>query len=636
MSNIIAMLPDAVANQIAAGEVIQRPASVIKELMENAIDAGANNIQVIVRDAGRSLIQVIDNGKGMSEVDALLCWERHATSKISSADQLFNLRTKGFRGEALASIAAIAQVEMKTRQEENDLGTLVKIEGSKIKEEAPCQCAVGTSFSIKNLFYNVPARRNFLKSDAVEMKHIIEEFQRLAIPHHNLSFQLYHNGNELFNQKAQSSRQRLVGTFGSKYDERLVPVEEETEIVSIQGFVGKPEFARRTRGEQYLFVNNRFIKSTYLNHAVSKAFEDLLPEGAFPFYTLFLSIEPHLIDVNIHPTKTEIKFQDERSIYAILRSCVRRSLGRFNIAPSLDFDQESSLNLDQYNEHKAIVHPSISVNPNYNPFDGEDVSYSRSASSPLAAPSFKSGGFSSPKKEKNENWKELYAITRELEAKGRKSDEEDFDFKEAGEALVEHQKEAFKVDQYTDQALFQLHRRYVVTQIRSGMIVIDQQRAHERILFEHFLEVLEHHNGLTQQSLFPETVSLSPSDHAIICGLIPSLNALGFDIEEFGQHDLIVRGVPVEAGSLSAEELLERFLEHVKHDSDKTGIPGKEATAKSLALGSSIRPGTKMESQEMRSLVDQLFACEVPYFSPKGQPTILTFTLEDLDQKFKR
>lgn len=632
------MLPDAVANQIAAGEVIQRPASVIKELMENAIDAGASTIQVIVKDAGRSLIQVIDDGKGMSEVDALMCWERHATSKISSADQLFSLNTKGFRGEALASIAAVAQVEMKTRQADEELGRMVCIEGSKIKEEEPCQCSKGTSFSIKNLFFNVPARRNFLKSDAVEMKHIIEEFQRLAIPHAGLAFQLYHNGNELFNLKAQSSRQRIVGTFGAKYDERLVPVEEETDIVSVMGFVGKPEFARRTRGEQYLFVNDRFIKSTYLNHAISKAFEDLLPEGSFPFYTLFLSIEPHLIDVNIHPTKTELKFQDERAIYAILRSCVRRSLGRFNIAPSLDFDQESSLNLDAYDENKTVVPPSISVNPNYNPFDSKSTQ--QRSSDPVEHSSSSSSDFGatvspSPRKERDGNWKELYAITRELESQGRNSPE-DLDFAAAGAALEESQKEAFKVDQHTDQALFQLHRRYVVTQIRSGMIVIDQQRAHQRILFEHYLEVLANHKGSTQQSLFPETVSLGPSDHALISALIPSLNALGFDIEEFGQNDLIVRGVPVEAGGLSAEELLERFLDSVKHDADRSGVPGKEDTAKSLAMGSSIRPGTKMESEEMRSLVDELFACEVPYFSPRGLPTIITFTLEDLDQKFKR
>ena len=374
MPDIIQLLPDAVANQIAAGEVIQRPASAVKELLENAIDAGSDTISLVIKDAGKALIQVNDNGFGMSETDARLSFERHATSKIKSADDLFNINTKGFRGEALASIAAIAQVELKTKIVGTDLGTQIIIEGSEVKEQEVCNCSKGTSFSIKNLFYNVPARRNFLKSNPVEIKHIIEEFQRVAMVHADIAFSMYNNGNEVFNLKKGSFRQRIVGIFGEKYNQKLVPVTENTDIVSIEGFVSKPEFAKKTRGEQYFFVNDRFIKNPYLNHAVNNAFDQLLSKDQFPSYFLKLTIDPSKIDINIHPTKTEIKFEDERAIYAIIRTAVKQALGKFNIAPTLDFEQESSFNVPLMKSSDSVKAPSIKVNKDYNPFETKTIS----------------------------------------------------------------------------------------------------------------------------------------------------------------------------------------------------------------------------------------------------------------------
>lgn len=617
MSSIIEMLPDSVANQIAAGEVIQRPASVVKELIENAIDASASEITLIVKDSGRSLVQMIDNGSGMSSLDARVCFERHATSKITSADQLFTLQTKGFRGEALASIAAIAQVELKTKMDEDELGTRLTIEASKVKSEEACQTSNGSSFSVKNLFYNVPARRNFLKSDGVELKHIIEEFQRVAIPHYFIAFKLYHNGNELFNLPSQGARQRLGAIFGSKYDERLVPVQEETDIVKIEGFIGKPQFAKRTRGEQYFFVNDRFIKSSYLNNALTKAYEDLLPDSSFPFYSLFLTIEPSLIDVNIHPTKTEIKFQDERAIYAILRSSVRQALGKFNVAPSIDFDQEQSLNISNFDQNKELVVPNIDINHHYNPFEQSSNPSGSGSSSGLGL----AGSFGNKPKATPEQWKSLYDIGNEINSIKKASPE------------PQEQKSLHLLSE-SDQPIFQLHRKYIVTQIRSGLMMVDQHRAHQRILFEHFTANLAHQDGATQQSLFPETIQLSPTDHALVVGMIKELLALGFDLDDFGSNCVVVRGVPVEAQEYSAEVLLESFVEQLKHSSDQSGIPGQQEIAKALASSSAVSYGKMLNEQEMRSLIDQLFACQVPYYSPKGHTTVSTMKLEDIAQKF--
>ena len=616
MSDIIQLLPDSVANQIAAGEVVQRPSSVVKELVENSIDSGAKMVKLIIKDAGRALIQVIDDGNGMSENDARLAFERHATSKITNAEELFAIRTKGFRGEALASIAAIAHVELKTRPIENDLGTLVEIEGSVIKTHEPCQCAAGTSFSVKNLFYNVPARRNFLKSDAVETKHILDEFQRIALPHPDIEFRMYHNEQELFHLKPGNTRQRLVAFFGTRYDERLVPVSEETDIVRIRGFVGKPEFARRTRGEQFFFVNNRFIKSNYLNHAVKTAFEGLIGEGQHPFYALHLEVDPGLIDVNIHPTKTEIKFQDERSIYAILRSSVKQALGKFSVAPSLDFEQETSIQIAPLHSDREVPHPSIQVNSNYNPFHtAEKLGSSGKSGGALAS------RFGNDRVEP-EQWKALYAITEELE--GLSNSDQRTAQQGADRELETHM------------ATFQLHRKYIVTTIRSGMIIVDQQRAHERVMYEFYQNCLKKQTGSSQQLLFPQTITLSASDFTLVESIIDELHAAGFEAEPFGGKELIIRGVPAESKNTDPVRFLESVLEEVKNHSDRKNEEHLDTVALALARSSSIRAGQVLAEIEMRELLDQLFACELPYHSATGTPTIVTFTLSELEQKFKK
>lgn len=457
MPDIIQLLPDAVANQIAAGEVVQRPASAVKELLENAIDAGADQIRLIVKNAGKSLIQVTDNGCGMSITDARHCFERHATSKIRKAEDLFEIRTMGFRGEAMASIAAIAQVELKTKRIEDELGTVIEIEGSEIINQYPENIAAGTNISVKNLFYNIPARRNFLKSNPVEMRHIIEEFQRVALAHPQIFFSLHSDGNELFHLPKESLKQRIVHLFGNSYNQRLVPVEEDTTILRVTGFIGKPEYAKKTRGEQYFFVNNRFVKDPYLHHAVMNAYEEILPSDAFPLYVLFIDIDPSKIDINVHPTKTEIKYEDEKSIYAILRSAVKRSLGRYNITPTLDFDQETSFNqMITQKPLDEIQAPTINFNPDFNPFETGEKSARSSAG--------KFGGYDdvfTRKAATPQNWDKLYEVTTqpsptqiplELPTEERRVPQREVSDEENGHTKL----------------FFQLHQRYIVSQIHSG------------------------------------------------------------------------------------------------------------------------------------------------------------------------
>ena len=607
MADIIQLLPDSVANQIAAGEVIQRPASAVKELLENAIDAGADTISLVIKDAGKTLIQVNDNGSGMSETDARLSFERHATSKIKQAEDLFNLNTKGFRGEALASIAAIAQVELKTKKEGEDLGTTIIIEGSEVKEQEPCSASKGTSFSIKNLFFNVPARRNFLKSNPVEIKHIIEEFQRVALVHANINFSMYNNDNEVFNLKQGSFRQRIVGVFGDKYNQKLVPVTEDTDLVQIEGFVSKPEFAKKTRGEQYFFVNDRFIKSAYLNHAVQNAFDQLLSKDQFPSYFLKLTIDPTKIDINIHPTKTEIKFEDERAIYAIIRTAVKQALGKHNIAPTLDFEQESSFNVPLMKNTDTIKAPTIKVNPNYNPFETKTVS-------------------SQPTKPKADNWDSLYSS-----------------FEKDTNEIIEHQNEkqeqqviSTNWDEEEDETktLVQLHNKYIFTQLKSGFLIIDQQRAHERILFEQFLKNLEEKQGTTQQLLFPETVDFVSADAELINELSEEIESLGFNFDKVGRNSFVVNGMPAELKDQNVKKVIESLLEQFKMNESELKLKKHENLAISMARSSAIKSGKKLSNEEMKVLVDELFACEMPYSLPNGKPTIITLNLDDLNQQF--
>ena len=619
MSDIIQLLPDSVANQIAAGEVVQRPASAVKELLENAIDAGANKIQLILKDAGKALIQVIDNGCGMSVTDARMCFERHATSKVRKAEDLFAIRTMGFRGEAMASIAAIAQVEMKTRRHEDELGTLIEIEGASVVKQEPVATSEGTSICIKNLFFNTPARRNFLKSNPAEMRHIIDEFQRVSLANPPIAFSLHHDGQEIYRLPGSSLKQRIVHLFGNNYKERLIPVEEETTIINLKGYIGKPEFAKKTRGEQFFFVNNRFIKDAYLNHAVNKAYQELLSEDNFPLYVLFIDIDPAKIDVNVHPTKTEIKYLEEKSIYAIIHSAVKRSLGKFNISPTIDFDQETGFSgMISHKAPEDIVPPTISFNPEFNPFAPEKPVASSYAS---FSKNYGGGGNMSPS---TKNWGSLYEIANHAQPEQSSME---LPVQERDGEFVPQQKQ-----------LMQLHNRYIISQIKSGLMVIDQQAAHERILYERFIMHLEDRKGASQQSLFPQTVTLSPNDYELAKSLLEDIKSLGFEVREFGKNTLVIEGIPVDLGSTNINEtqLFEHLIEGFKNSQQELKLDKRDALARSLARNSAIKNGTALGQEEMNMLIEQLFACKTPNFSISGKPVIQTIGLLELDKKFDK
>ncbi|EOR92621.1 DNA mismatch repair protein MutL [Arcticibacter svalbardensis MN12-7] len=617
MSDIIQLLPDSVANQIAAGEVVQRPSSAVKELIENSIDAGAEKIQLIVKDAGKSLIQVIDDGCGMTVTDARMCFERHATSKIRKADDLFAIRTMGFRGEAMASIAAIAQVELKTRRHEDELGTLIHIEGSEIIKQEPVSCTAGTSTCIKNLFYNTPARRNFLKGNPVELRHIIDEFQRIALAHPEVYFTFHHDGNELFHLPKASLKQRIVHLLGNAYNQRLVPLEEDTSIIVVKGFIGKPEFARKTRGEQFFFVNKRFIKDPYLNHAVLAAYEELLPDDSYPLYVLFIDIDPSKIDINVHPTKTEIKYQDEKALYAIIRSAVKRSLGQYNITPTLDFDQEtgfSSMITQQAPEE--IVQPQISFNPDFNPFES-DKKPERNTSAYFRP-------FGEDQRDVNKNWGSLYDIVDQARDKQQQTI---LDIEESENAQIKKEGRHF----------FQLHNRLIISPIKSGFMLIDQQAAHERILYERFIIQLENHQGASQQSLFPQTVTLSAADFELVKELLPDIQALGFQIREFGKNTVVVEGIPADISTnVSEVEMLEHLIEGFKNNLTLLRLDKRDNLARTLARNAALKAGTHLSQEEMNNLIDQLFACERPNSSLTGKPVIIKYSIEELLQKFDK
>ncbi|MET4080796.1 DNA mismatch repair protein MutL [Pedobacter sp. UYP30] len=611
MTDIIHLLPDAVANQIAAGEVVQRPASAVKELLENAIDAGADKIQLVVKDAGKALIQVIDNGCGMSVTDARMCFERHATSKVKKAEDLFAIRTMGFRGEAMASIAAIAQVEMKTRRHEDEIGSCLTIEGAQVINQEPVATTAGTQIAVKNLFFNTPARRNFLRSNPVEMRHIIDEFQRVALAHPHVFFTLDHDSVEIFNLPKGNLKQRIVHLFGKNYNERLVPVEEETTIINLKGYIGKPAFAKKTRGEQFFFVNNRFIKDPYLNHAVASAFFDLLPEDSYPLYVLFIEIDPSKVDVNVHPTKTEIKYLDEKSIYAILKSAVKRSIGRYNIAPSLDFDQETGFNgMITQKAVEDIVPPTINFNPSFNPFGTSQKTSEKEIP-------FLRNQHSKPS---IENWGSLYEISTMPAV-------EQTSFYTESEDLTTQNKH-----------YMQVHNRYIVSQIKSGLMVIDQQLAHERILYDRFLRHLDDRKGASQQSLFPQTVTLSANDFELVKSLLDDIRSLGFDVREFGTNTLVIEGIPVDLGGSSFNEtqLFEQLIEGFKNSQQTLKLSKRDGLARSLAKNSGIKAGLALAQSEMNTLIDELFACKVPNFTASGKTIVQTITLAELDKKFDK
>lgn len=614
MSDIIQFLPDSVANQIAAGEVIQRPASAVKELLENSIDANSTHIQLIIKDAGRTLIQVIDNGIGMSPTDARMCFERHATSKLKTADDLFNIRTKGFRGEALASIAAVAQVELKTMRSSDEIGTKIIIEGSEVKSQEPCYTSKGTSIAVKNLFFNVPARRNFLKSNQVEFRHIMDEFQRVALIHPEVSFELYHNDHIQLSLERGNFKQRIVGLMGNNYNERLVPVEEKTEIVKISGYVCKPEFAKKSRGEQFLFVNQRFIKSNYLHHAIQHAFEDLIPHDSHASYFIQLEVNPASIDVNIHPTKTEVKFEDEKAIYAILRTAVKQSLGKYQIAPTLDFEVENSFTLPHNYEQKEVVIPKIKVNPNYNPFERE---------LPL---SFK--GNPIPKDKNVKHWEKLFPTQSDFEQirNTEQKEEEQLSIEPTQETEIAHE----------SRVCFQLHRSYIITQIKSGMMIIDQQLAHERILFEQFCRSLAIHKSTCQQLLFPQSVELTANDTLLLNDILDDLKNLGFDISPFGNNTFVINGIPSGASEQECKNLLEEIIENYRLNTDELKFNRQQKLALALAKNMGIKRGKVLNNEEMNALIDLLFDCEVPNYTVTGKIIVQTITLEELAKKFQR
>ena len=614
MADIIQLLPDHVANQIAAGEVVQRPASVVKELLENAIDAGATAIKLIIKDAGKTLVQVIDDGKGMSVTDARLSFERHATSKIRTADDLFLLNTKGFRGEALASIAAIAHVELKTKQENEDVGTCIEIEGSTVISQEVVVTPKGTSISVKNLFYNIPARRNFLKSNTVETRHIIDEFHRVALAHPNIGFVMFHNGSESFNLPESNYRQRIVNVFGTKTNEKLVPVDENTEVLKILGFVGKPEFAKKTRGEQFFFVNDRFIKSAYLNHAIGSAFEGLLKDGAHASYFLYLTVNPQTIDINIHPTKTEIKFDDEHTLYAILRSSVKHSLGQFNIAPVLDFERDANLDTPYSYQQKGT--PSVEVDSNFNPFK-DDMQSNRTVST-------------SYKKAPGSSWEGLYVG---LESKGTQTQQ---DFREVHFESDTKNESIFDNDNQVEQkqSTYQFHNKYIVSTIKSGMLLIDQHRAHQRVLYEDFLKNMTIKEAMSQQLLFPLELHFSPQEIEIINQLKTDLEHTGFVFQTIKGELVEISGVPVSVPESEVSIILEQLISDVENEVPDSNFSATDLLAKSLAKSLAIKTGQSLSIMEQEHLVNSLFACKEPNVSPTNRTTFVTMTVDELDRKF--
>lgn len=614
MSSIIQLLPDHVANQIAAGEVVQRPASVVKELLENAVDAKATDIKLIIKDAGKSLIQVIDNGVGMSVTDSRLCFERHATSKIRQAEDLFSLHTKGFRGEALASIAAIAHVEMKTKQDQEELGTHIVIEGGKFMSQEPAVLSKGTSFAVKNLFFNIPARRNFLKSETVEQRHIVDEFQRVAMAHPNIHFTMYHNGSEMFNLPISNFRQRIVNIFSGKTNEKLVPVKEETEILSLQGFVGKPEFSKKNRGEQFFFVNDRFIKSGYLHHAVMAAYEGLLKDGSQPSYFLYLTVPPHTIDINIHPTKTEIKFDDEHALYAILRSAIKHSLGQFNVAPVLDFDRDPNLDTPYQYQNKEAEYPTIQVDRSYNPFAEDKPSKSFSSS-----PSYK-------KPEAQPNWESLYVGLKQT---GQELAEMTFENDAVSSSLFEEN----EVEQEVKRT-YQIHKKYIVSPIKSGMVIINQNRAHERVLYEAFLTSMTVHQASSQQLLFPLQLYFSAPEMELLAELQSALENTGFVFEAMAADHVLISGLPVNVTESEISIVLEELLRDLQDGIPDSSFSQNDTIAKSMARSLAIKTGTYLTEKEQENLVHNLFACKEPDVSPFQKPTFITMSVEDLDKKF--
>ncbi len=642
MSSVIRLLPDHVANQIAAGEVVQRPASVVKELLENAVDAGATAIKLVIKDAGKTLIQVIDDGKGMNEIDARMCFERHATSKISIAEDLFQLRTKGFRGEALASIAAIAHVELKSKEHTAELGTHVIIEGSKIVSQEIVVAPSGTSFSVKNLFFNIPARRNFLKSDQVELRHVIDEFERVALAHNDIQFTFINNGSEMFNLPASNFRQRIVNVFGGKTNEKLVPVQETTEIVEVHGFVAKPEFAKKSRGEQFFFVNDRFIKSGYLHHAVTAAFEGLLKDGTHPSYFLYLTLPPNSIDINIHPTKTEIKFDDEQALYAILRATIKHSLGQFNVSPVLDFQKDGDLEVPYSYEGTKSNEPTVAIDTFFNPFEsmksasnlagqmGSSFNPFESVKPKTSGSSFQSNLSFQDRKHKSGGWETLYEGISDAKEIILTSANHQFDEEVITGSLFDDD-----ASQPTNhQQSYQFQKKYIISPIKSGMIIIDQRRAHQRILYEHYMRSFTVKQNASQQLLFPLSLYYGVYEMELLKNLQDELIQMGFLFDEISNEKIVILGIPVSITESEVSIVLEDLLNDLQDDTPTNVDVLHDRIAKSLAQSLAVKTGTYLSDKEQENIVNSLFGCEDPQTSPFGKTTFITMKVEDIDKKF--
>ncbi len=596
--DIIKLLPDSVANQIAAGEVIQRPASVVKELMENAIDACATQVDLVVRDAGRTLISVADNGCGMSETDARLCFERHATSKIRCADDLFSIRTMGFRGEALASIAAVAQVELSTRRKEDNVGTKIRIEGSKVLEQSPKPMSAGSSFMVKNLFFNVPARRNFLKSNDAELRHINDEFFRVTMMNPQVGFSYISNDKELFHLYPGTLKQRIVGLFGKDYDSKLLPVNQVTESVAINGFIVKPEFLKKTRGEQYFFVNSRFIKHSYLHHAVENAYKELIPQDCFPGYFLDIQIDPKEIDINIHPTKTEVNFIDIKLIYAIMHSAVRKAIGQNNLAPMLDFDIDPNLGID-FGEasrmDRPLVQPKVDFNPSFNPFKVTPIHH------------------------QNKNWRIAYDTSGDV----------------VGNSVPDKSDNASDVLSDDSRSLFiQLQQSYIVTAVKSGLLVVDQNLAHQRILYEKYLREMDNSSNASQQELFPQHVSLNVNDASILRNIKPELERIGFRLEEMNPYTFIINGTPTDCKGTDAVSVIERIIDDNKTCAVVGVSERKLSLARSLSAQMAVKPGQPLNACEMQDIIDRLFGCAVSEIAPNGKKIFTIIHSDEIKNRF--
>jgi len=602
MADIINILPDRVANQIAAGEVVQRPASVVKELMENAIDAGSTSVSLNIKDAGRTLIQVIDNGCGMSETDARLSLERHATSKIKHVDDLYAIKTMGFRGEALASIAAVSKISIKTKRVEDETGTFIEVEGAELTKQEPVGCANGSIFSVKNIFYNVPARRKFLKKDSTELRHIINEFHRVSLTNKDIAFTFIHNNTEIYNLPITNQKQRIIDLFGKNFKQNLIPIASETNLVNISGFIGKPEFAKKKFGEQFFFVNNRYMRNPYLHKSVMNAYAQLLRPETYPSYFIYLNIDPATIDVNIHPTKTEVKFEQEQAIWQILEAATKQALGKNNIMPAIDFNTDGMIDIPIRKNEEEIMPPKVKINPGYNPFEKDN---------------HQSHGFN---RQNTFDWEKLYA--------GFAQDKK--------EQPREEQPPLPAEDSQTPAAtkFLQFKNRYILTPVKSGLMIIDQQRARERINYEKMIAGIDHNLGISQKQLYPQSIELNSSDYQILKGLQDELKGIGFEAEDFGKNTVVVNAVPAMFTADDPKTIIETLINDVKNKDIEPEKSTRDMLAQSMASACSKNFVKTLSHEEMRELVDELFACKIPNYNPHGNKIITIFQTEEIEKIF--